>query len=269
MDSPFWTQYSPPCVLLLRLAVNHRINHLRLLPLAPANPFCPGLHRRCSYCQPRVKWTLFRVLGGWEVGFVHNKADLGSKLSLCCGFFCWHTWKKNQLGFCKPLLPSPGYSYHIRHVQSWREREFVVNRCWSKPKCHTDTDFRAPSGQEVLSQARSCIHKLTLELATAGEGRWRAQFSLGWFEVAHPLPALLSTLFLEGKLESVFIRWWCWSWWSSPSLYASLPGQVGISTLGKKGGGISSFRLNLSLKCYLRRVRTSLFWALFLQICLV
>lgn len=71
----------------------------------------------------------------------------------------------------------------------------MVNRCWSKPKCHTDTDFRAPSGQEVLSQARSCIHKLTLELATAGEGRWRAQFSLGWFEVAHPLPALLSTLF--------------------------------------------------------------------------
>lgn len=88
-----------------------------------------------------------------------------------------------------------------------REREFVVNRCWSKPKCHTDTDFRAPSGQEVLSQARSCIHKLTLELATAGEGWWWAQFSLGWFEVAHPLPALLSTLFLEGKLESVFIRW--------------------------------------------------------------
>ncbi|XP_025935902.1 protein SNORC isoform X2 [Apteryx rowi] len=30
-----------------------------------------------------------------------------------------------------------------------REREFVVNRCWSKPKCHTDTDFRAPSGQEL------------------------------------------------------------------------------------------------------------------------
>lgn len=122
MDSPFWTQYSPPCVLL-RLAVNHRINHLRLLSLASANPFCPGLHRRCSYCQPRVEWTLFRVLGGWEIEFVHNKADLGSKLSLCCDFFCWHTWKKYQLGFYKPLLPSPGYSYHIHHVQSWREKE--------------------------------------------------------------------------------------------------------------------------------------------------
>lgn len=32
------------------------------------------------------------------------------------------------------------------------KREFVVNRCWSKTKCHTDTDFCAPSGQEVLSQ---------------------------------------------------------------------------------------------------------------------
>lgn len=103
------------------------------------------------------------------------------------------------------LLPHPTRAVVERERE--RKREFVVNRCWSKPKCHTDTDFRAPSGQEVLSQARSCIHKLTLELATAGEGRWRAQFSLGWFEVAHPLPALLSTLFLEGKLESVFIRW--------------------------------------------------------------
>lgn len=65
--------------------------------------------------------------------------------------------KKNQLGFCKALLPSPGYSYHIQHMQSYGEREreiereFVVNRCWSKPKCHTDTDLAAPSGQEVLS----------------------------------------------------------------------------------------------------------------------
>lgn len=159
------------------------------------------------------------------------------------------------------MLPSPGYSYHIQHVQSWREREreFVVNRCWSKPKCHTDTDFRAPSGQVVLSQARSCIHKLTLELATAGEGRWRAQFSLGWFEVAHPLPALLSTLF-----------------WRESSSLSSLGGDAeaggvscqhtpafleegGLLLLGKKRGGISSFRLNLSLKCYLLRVRTSLF----------
>lgn len=200
MDSPFWTQYSPPCVLLLRLAVNHRINHLRLLPLAPASPFCLGLHRRHSCGQPRVEWTLFRVLGGWEIGFVHNKADLGSELSLCCDFFCWHTWKKKKINWdsanhCFPLLVTLTTS----NTCSQGEREFVVNRCWSKPKCHTDTDFRAPSGQEVLSQARSCIHKLTLELATAGEGRWRAQFSLGWFEVAHPLPALLSTLFLEGK----------------------------------------------------------------------
>lgn len=135
----------------------------------------------------------------------------------------------------------------------------MVNRCWSKPKCHTDTDFRAPSGQVVLSQARSCIHKLTLELATAGEGRWRAQFSLGWFEVAHPLPALLSTLF-----------------WRESSSLSSLGGDAeagrvscqhtpafldegGLLLLRKKRGGISSFRLNLSLKCYLLRVRTSLF----------
>lgn len=158
---------------------------------------------------------------------------------------------------CFPLLVTLTTSNTCSHGE--REREFVVNRCWSKPKCHTDTDFRAPSGQVVLSQARSCIHKLTLELATAGEGRWRAQFSLGWFEVAHPLPALLSTLF-----------------WRESSSLSSLGGDAeaggvscqhtpafldegGLLLLGKKRGGISSFRLNLSLKCYLLRVRTSLF----------
>lgn len=44
-----------------------------------------------------------------------------------------------------------------------------------------------------------------------------------------------------------------------PSAFSSLPGQVGTSALEKGGGGISSFRLNLPLNCYLQRVRTSLF----------
>lgn len=42
------------------------------------------------------------------------------------------------------------------------------------------------------------------------------------------------------------------------SAFSNLPEQVGTSALAK-GGGISSFRLNLPLKCYLQRVRTSLF----------
>lgn len=122
MDSSFWTQYSPPCIL--RPAVNHRINHLRLLPLAPANPFCPGLHRRCSCCQPRVEQTLFIVLGGWEIRIRTQQGWFGQQAFTVLWFLLLtYLEKKNQLGFCKPLLPSPGYFYHIQHVQSWRERE--------------------------------------------------------------------------------------------------------------------------------------------------
>lgn len=159
-----WTPYSPPCVVLC-LAVNHRINHLRLLPLAPANPFCPGLHRRCSYCQPA------------QVDFVQSPGRVGVRLSqqgwigqqaFTVLWFILLTYlgKKNQLGFCKALLPSPGYSYHIQHMQSYGEREieweFVVNKCWSKPKCH-----RYWLGCSIRARgallARSCIHKLPLE----------------------------------------------------------------------------------------------------------
>lgn len=113
----------------------------------------------CTGIVPTVsplKWTLFRVPGGWELGFVHNKAELGSKLSLCCDSFCWHTWKKKSIGILQSiasfswlLLPHPTGAVIWREREI--EREFVVNRCWSKPKCHTDTDLAAPSGQEVLS----------------------------------------------------------------------------------------------------------------------
>lgn len=130
MGSPFWTQYSPPCVLL-RLAVNHRIDHLRLLPPAPANPFCPGLHWHFSYCQPRVKWTLCGVLGGWEIGFIHNKADLGSKLSLCCDLLCWHTWKKeinwDSANHCFPLLVTLTTSNTCSHGERKRESLWLTD----------------------------------------------------------------------------------------------------------------------------------------------
>lgn len=49
------------------------------------------------------------------------------------------------------LLPHPTHAVIWREREREIEREFVVNRCWSKPKCHTDTDLAAPSGQEVLS----------------------------------------------------------------------------------------------------------------------
>lgn len=116
----------------------------------------------CTGIVPTVsplQWTLFRVPGGWELGLVYNKAELGSKLSLCCDSFCWHTWKKkinwDSAKHCFLLLVTLTTSNTCSHMEREREREiereFVVNRCWSKPKCHTDTDLAAPSGQEVLS----------------------------------------------------------------------------------------------------------------------
>lgn len=167
---------------------------------SPSKPFLPRT-AQASFLRSASSW----------VDFVQSPGRVGDRIRSQQGWFGQRAFtvlwfllltylEKKKINWdsanhCFPLLVNLTTS----NTCSQGEREFVVNRCWSKPKCHTDTDFRAPSGQEVLSQARSCIHKLTLELATAGEGRWRAQFSLGWFEVAHPLPALLSTLFLEGK----------------------------------------------------------------------
>lgn len=150
-----WTPYSPPCVVLC-LAVNHRINHLRLLPLAPSNPFCPGLHRRCSYCQPT------------PVDFVQSPGRVGDRLCSQQGWigqqaftvlwFILLTYLEKKINWdsakhCFLLLVTLTTSNTCSHMEREREieREFVVNRCWSKPKCHTDTDLAAPSGQEVLS----------------------------------------------------------------------------------------------------------------------
>lgn len=79
--------------------------------------------------------------------------------------------------------------------------ELMVNRCHLKPKCHADTDFHAPSGQKMPSKARRRIHKLAVELATAGNGGKWVAFSLDWFGVAHPCQLFFSTWKLEGEVQ--------------------------------------------------------------------
>lgn len=167
MDSPPLDIVLSPTCIFLRLAVTYRINHLRLLLLAPTKSFCRRLRSHCRLCQPIDMWTLLCLLGGWEIGSIPKTVDCRQQAFTALSFLLL-TYLESLLGFCKWYLPFPGHAYHIQLVQSWRE--FVVNRDWSKPKCHTDTDFSAPSGQEMLSKSRSCNHKLTLELATAGEG---------------------------------------------------------------------------------------------------
>lgn len=125
-----WTPYSPPCVVLC-LAVNHRINHLRLLPLAPANPFCPGLHRRCSYCQPT------------PVDFVQSPGRVGDRLCSQQGWigqqaftvlwFILLTYLEKKINWdsakhCFLLLVTLTTSNTCSHME--RERERLRESLW-------------------------------------------------------------------------------------------------------------------------------------------
>lgn len=146
--------------------------------------------------------------------------------------------------------------------------ELMVNRCHSKPKCHADTDFHAPSGQKMPSKARRCIHKLAVELATAGNGGKWVAFSLDWFGVAHPCQLFFSTRKLEGEVQG------CLHQVVKSELLESML-QHTPAFLDSWGltlweeAHISYFRLSFSCNYISPEWLGQLFWTLLLWICLV